>query len=150
MRNILVAALALAPALVYAQAPSPAQPRGAQAPMLESKLVSPQPVEGAASPNALHSVSILVGPKLIKWSNIQVDESALTAYPNHHDRSLVLSMNVSAAGVPTDVKVVNSDDPLLNNSVVSAVSSYRFTPASLNSKPTSVPLMLKVKVRDQE
>jgi hypothetical protein len=34
--------------------------------------------------------------------------------------------------------------------VLDAVAQYRFTPASLNSTPTAVPLMLKVNVLPSE
>lgn len=150
MRNALMAALALAPVLVHAQAQSPAQPRGAQAPMLESKLVTPQPVEGAASPNALHPVSVYIKPKLIKWSSIEVDENEGFLFPGYSRGTVTVSMNVSAEGVPSDLKIVDSDDPPLNRSVLNAVASYRFSPAFLNAKPTSVPLILKVNVRGRE
>ena len=55
-------------------------------------------------------------------------------------------MTVNEKGLPTDLKVVNSEDPLLNRSVLDAVARYRFTPASLDSRPTAVPLVLTVRV----
>jgi hypothetical protein len=143
MRTFLVATLALVPVLVHAQAPSPAQP-GAQTPVLESKLVSPAAVNGA-SVNGISTTSDLLGPKLIKWSQITEDVSRPDSL-RLQERSFAVSMTVDSQGIPTDLKIVDSDDPTLNRAVLEAVSSYRFTPGSLNSKPTAVPMVLKIHV----
>jgi TonB family protein len=55
-------------------------------------------------------------------------------------------MTVTESGAPTNLKIVESEDPLLNRSVLDAVANYRFTPASLDSKPTAMPLVLTVHV----
>jgi outer membrane biosynthesis protein TonB len=144
MRNILVATLALAPVLVHAQASSPAQP-GAQVPVLESKLVSPAAADGAASPKAIRPVSDLLEPKLIKWSNVGEDYTRPDS-ARQQPRAFAVAMTVTADGVPTHLRIVDSNDPLLNNAVLDAVAQYRFTPGSLNSTPTAVPLVLKVNV----
>jgi TonB family protein len=146
MRKFLVATLVLAPVLVHAQASSPAQP-GAQAPVLESRLVSPAAVNGAA-PNATHNISDLLGPKLIKWSNISEDLT-IPDSSRQQERVFAVSMTVDTQGIPSNLKIVKSDDPLLNEAVLQAVAQYRFTPASLNSQPTAVPVVLKVNVLPQ-
>ena len=74
MRTILMATLALAPVLVHAQSQSPAQPGGANAPVLESKLVTPNAADGAAASSTIRPISNLLQPKLIKWTNIAEDE----------------------------------------------------------------------------
>jgi TonB family protein len=151
MRTLVMATLVLAPMLVHAQAQSPAQPSGVQAPVFESKLVSPQPVGGAAAPHHADAVSsALVEPKLIKWSNVEVDRNPWISVANFHNRTVVVSMTVSADGVPSDLKIVDSDDPLLNTGVLEAVARYRFSPASLNSRRMSAPVTLKVNVRDEQ
>lgn len=143
MRHILVATLALAPVLVHAQAPSPAQP-GAQVPVLESKLVSPA-VNGAASPDTIHPSSYLLGPKLIKYTNVSEDFSRPDS-ARQQERTFAVAMTVEANGVPTNLKIVDSEDPILNRAVLDAVAQYRFSPASLHSKPTASPLVLTVRV----
>jgi hypothetical protein len=147
MRNTILAILALAPVLVHAQAQSPAQPRGAQAAVLESKLVSPQPVEGAASPN-VGRASALVQPKLIKWSDVEVDQGRSMILPGH-EASFTVSMTVTAEGVPTHLKIVDSDNPPMNRNVLDAVAGYRFTRPSVDSRPTPMPLILTVHVLKQ-
>jgi hypothetical protein len=144
MRTILMATLALAP-LVHAQGQSSSQPRGANAPVLESKLVSPKPVDGA-SPNVIQPASSFHEPKLIKWTNITEDQRQLEDNWRSNERKVTVSMTVTETGVPTHLKVIDSNDPLLNHSVMDAVTHYRFTPASLDSKPTAVPLVLTVRV----
>ncbi len=148
MRNILMATLALAPVLAHAQSQSPVQPRGANAPVLESKLVTPNAAENAAAPSAIHPTYNLLRPKLIKWTNIAANEHNQNM-PRYQVSSVTVSMTVTEKGVPADLKVVESEDPLLNRSVLDAVANYRFTPASLDSKPTAMPLLLKVRVLPQ-
>jgi TonB family protein len=145
MRNILVATLALAPVLVHAQAVTPAQP-GAQTPVLESKLVSPKAADSAAPANFTQPTAILLEPKLVKWTNVDEDGRDVM---RDHERSVTVSMTVTERGVPTHLKVVDSDDPLLNRGVLEAVAQYRFSPASLDSRPTAMPLVLKVRVLPQ-
>ena len=145
MRNILMATLVLAPVLVHAQSQSPAQTRGANAPVLESRLVTPNAADGApAAASSIH-ISNLLQPKLTKWTNIAEDERNWNS-PRFQPSSVTVSMTVTETGVPTDLKVVNSEDPLLNRSVLDAVAHYRFSPASLDSRPTAVPLVLTVRV----
>ena len=148
MRTILMATLALAPVLAHAQSQSPAQPRGANAPVLESKLVAPKSADSAPSANTTPLTYNLIEPKLIKWANITLGgRNSNTA---RNVQSLVtVSMTVTENGVPTNLKIVDSEDPLLNRSVLDAVANYRFTPASLDSKPTAIPLLLKVRVLPQ-
>ena len=148
MRTILMATLALAPVLVHAQSQSPAQTRNTPAQVLESKLVAPNAVDNAAASSAIVPTSTLLAPRLIKWTNVTEDRSWQVAGPDHQ-RTFAVSMTVTESGVPTDLKIVDSEDPRLNRSVLDAVANYRFTPASLDSRPTSVPLMLTVRVVPQ-
>ena len=148
MRIVLMATLVLAPALVHAQSQSPAQPRGANAPVLESKLVTPNAVDGTPSGNVTQLTSHLFAPKLVKWTNIKEDQHNWDMR-RYHVSSVTVSMTVTEKGVPTDLKIVESEDPLLNRGVLDAVANYRFTPASLNSKPTAMTLLLKVRVLPQ-
>jgi outer membrane biosynthesis protein TonB len=145
MRNILMATLVLAPVLVHAQSQSPSQPRGANAPVLESKLVSPKAVDGSASANVTPLVSNLVQPRLIKWTNIE-ESQRNSDTPRYSASAVTVSMTISESGTPSDLKIVSSEDPLLNTSVLDAVAHYRFAPGSLNSKPTAIPLVLTVRV----
>src|SRR5580658_3839181 len=145
MRTILMATLALAPVMVHAQSQSPAQPRSANTPVLESKLVAPKAVENAPAANLAVPTSNLLQPKLIKWTAINEEQHTWSA-PRIHESSVTVSMTVTESGAPTNLKIVESEDPLLNRSVLDAVANYRFTPASLDSKPTAMPLVLTVHV----
>jgi len=145
MRTILMATLALAPVLVHAQSQSPAQTPNSNAQVLESKLVTPAAVDGAGSGSAIHPISTLLLPKLIRWTNVTEDRNWQDAAPQQ-EHWFTVAMTVTESGVPANLKIVDSENPLLNRSVLDAVANYRFTPASLDSKPTSVPMVLKVRV----
>ena len=151
MRIILMATLALAPVMVHAQSQSPAQPRGTNAPVLESRLVTPSAAETSdPSSGAIHPISNLVAPKLAQWSNIEADEQGWNTPPRFSTSSITVSMNVTERGVPTNLTIIVSQDPTLNRSVLNAVANYRFTPASLDSRPTASPLMLTVHILPQK
>src|SRR5580698_940156 len=134
MRNMLVAALVLPPLLLHAQTQSGAQ-AGTHAPVLESRLVTPTAVDSAASGNIVPATSSLLQPRLLKWSNITLDDLRDDSLSNR-ERSVTVAMTVDEQGVPSHVRVVDSDDPLINRGVLDAVAQYRFTPASFDSKPT--------------
>lgn len=144
MRNILVATLALAPVLVHAQTLSPVR-SGASAPVLESKLVSPGAVNGAAAAS-LVKTPVLVKPRLIKSFAVLEDPNLQDASARARERCVTVSMSVTEQGVPTDLKIVESDDPMINRNVLESVAQYRFAPASLHEKPIEVPLVLKLHV----
>jgi TonB family protein len=145
MRTILMATLVLAPVLVHAQSQSSVQPRGANAPVLESRLVAPNAVESAPSANTTAVTSNLIQPKLIKWANITLPGRNWNS-TRIVERVVTVSLTVTEDGVPTNLKIVDSADPQLNRSVLEAVANYRFSPASLDSKPTAIPMVLKVRV----
>lgn len=144
MRNILVATLVLSPVLLHAQTQSTAQ-TGTHAPVLESRLVSPKAVDSAASANVVLATSSLLEPRLVKWSNIAVDQMWEDSRINDN-RTVTVSMTVDEQGVPSHLKIVDSDDPLINRGVLDAVADYRFTPAVYDKKPTAMPVVLMVHV----
>ena len=84
-------------------------------------------------------------PRLVKWSNITIDDLREDALSNQ-ERSVTVAMTVDEQGVPSHLRVVDSDDPLINRGVLDAVTQYRFTPASFNSKPTAMTLVLTVHI----
>jgi TonB family protein len=147
MRNILMATLALTPALLSVQAQTPAQPRSDQSAVLQSRLVAPAGIEAAATGAVINPVRIssLQEPKLIKSGPVVQDASewGTSAGVSRH---VTVAMTVDERGVPSDLKVLDSGDPLLNQAVLDAVARYRFSPAKLNATPIAVPMVLKVNV----
>jgi TonB family protein len=53
-------------------------------------------------------------------------------------------MTVDASGKPTDLKIVQSVNPVMDRNVLNAVSQYRFAPGTLDDQPTAVPVNLAV------
>jgi TonB family protein len=154
MRSVFVAALALTPMLLHAQANSPAQPKtpGASS-TLQSTLIQPKEMIGSeADHSTTHAatplrVSTGVGaPKLIYTVGIESDSDAI-ASGLYIDRKTVVEMTVDANGKPTDLKIVGSLGPVLDHNVLAAVSQYRFTPGTLDGEPTDVPVNLQVTLR---
>jgi TonB family protein len=134
MRNALVAVLALAPVLLHAQA---------------SKLVASNALAVAVAPPAAglsHVSTGVTAPKLIK--TVAIQEAYSNFATNRSPQSLVaLSFMVDEKGVPTDLKIEQSADAMLDQQVLKAVSQYRYQPGTLDNTPTAVPVMLKVYVR---
>jgi TonB family protein len=59
----------------------------------------------------------------------------------------VVSLTVDADGKPSDLKIVQSVNPIMDKNVLAAVSQYRFTPGTLDDQPTAVPVSLEVVLR---
>jgi hypothetical protein len=148
MRKVIVAALALTPMLLHAQANSPAQTQSSPASTtLQSKLVEPNELN--ASEAVAHTTTPLristgvAAPKLIHTVAIESDSSWIpTGFV--FDRKTVVEMTVDATGKPSNLKIVRSLGPVMDHNVLSAVGQYRFSPGTLDGAPTSVPVNLEV------
>jgi TonB family protein len=147
MRILTTALLALTPALLHAQATSPAQPRS-QAPVLQAKLSSPAGVNASASAAAgtvsAMRISTVIAPKLIKAVNIESAPDVWSVV--RFQQQVTVALTVDAQGVPTNIKVVKSSDETLDHRVLKAVSEFRFAPGTLNNIPTDFPITLNVNV----
>ena len=150
MRRIIVATLALSPMLLHAQANSPAKTQTVGT-SLRSELVAPafpgSESDRGSIPNAA-PVRISTGvnaPKLVYTVAVETDaDFAPTA---QFDRTAVVSMTVDASGKPTDLKIVQSVNSVMDRNVLNAVSQYRFTPGTLDNQPTAVPVNLAIVLR---
>jgi outer membrane biosynthesis protein TonB len=150
MRKVIVAALALTPMLLHAQANSPAQTWTST---LQSKLVEPKElVASEADHGTIHTATSsristgVTAPKLI--STVQI-ESDYDQSPRGFlsERRTVVSMVVDATGKPSDLKIVKPINPVMDKNVLAAVSQYRFAPGRLDGEPTIVPVNLEVVLR---
>lgn len=146
MRNLIAAALLLSPLALAAQANSPASTPASN---LQARLADP--AFAAATPNEHPTAPVrvstgVVAPKLVKTVAIQADERSIYAIAGL-ERKITVSMIVDEKGVPNDLKVIESQDPASNPSILSAVSQYRFTPGTLSSQPAAVPVNLEIIVR---
>ena len=151
MRKVIVAALALTPMLLHAQANSPAQTQPApSSTTLHSKLIQPTEFNGseaAALTTSPVRVSTGVGaPKLIHTVAIESD-SDWNPTGFAFDRETVVEMTVDATGKPSNLKLLQSLGPVMDHNVLTAVGQYRFTPGTLDGAPTAVPVNLHVVLR---
>ena len=60
------------------------------------------------------------------------------------DCKVVVGMIVDKTGKPSDLKIVRSADPVLDQNVLAAVSQYRFTPGTVSNEPIAIPVNLEV------
>jgi TonB family protein len=147
MRRVIVATLLLSPMFLHAQASSPAQP---QASTLQSKLVQPATFGSEPDRNTSGTTSLRVStgvnaPKLIHTVDVESD-SDFTATARF-ERTAVVSLTVDSNGKPSDLKIVQSVNPIMDKNVLAAVSQYRFTPGTLDNQPVSIPVNLSVVLR---
>lgn len=147
-RKVIAAALLLSPMLLHAQASAPAQPETSST-VRVSKLVKPKELAALASPDRTTTATTtarvssgVVAPKLIHTSEINWDADNVSA-----EKTAVISLMVDAAGKPSELKMVQSINPIMDKNVLEAVSHYRFAPATLDNQPTAVPLNLQITVR---
>jgi TonB family protein len=147
MRRVIVATLLLSPVLLHAQAKSPAQP---QTSTLQAKLA--QPAFGSEADHSTagttNSVRVSTGvnaPKLVYTVDVQSDYDFTAAA--RFERTAVVSLTVDSNGKPSDLKIVQSVNPIMDKNVLAAVSQYRFTPGTLDNQPTAIPVNLEVVIR---
>lgn len=150
MRKVIVAAtLALSPMLLHAQAISPVQPKTSSALPLQSKLIQPaafsaSDTPGASDTGAVSTVRVSTGievPELIHTTAISSDSDwRMTPV----DKTVVVGMIVDETGTPSELKILDSAEPSMNNNVLAAVKQYRFKPGTLDRQPIAVPLKLTV------
>jgi len=145
-RNVIVAVLALSPALAFAQATSPAQtaaPNTIQARLTPPPAIKPAVKDSSATVRVSTGV---VAPRLVK----SVD---LTATPGVHAHFLsndvvaVVTLTVEATGKPSDVAIAKSVDPIVDQEVVAAVKQFRFQPGTLDGQPFALPVRLEVNIQ---
>jgi TonB family protein len=146
MRKVLVAALALSPVMLHAQATSPAQPQAST--VLESKL-SPAPALNSVTPSAPIRVSTgVIAPKLIKAVDVAPTSQDWAWRVSGINRTAVVTMLVDENGVPSNLKIVRSAGSGIDENVIAAVKQYRFQPGLLNHSPIAVPVSLTVTIKN--
>jgi TonB family protein len=155
MRRIVMAALALSPMLLHAQAnlPAPAQ-SSASAPSLHAELGEPKEFSSSDSRTATTSVTPVrvstgvTAPKLIHAENISTQgDVEWTVIPMH--RTAVVELIVDADGKPSNIKVVHSLGMAMDKNVLEAVSQYRFKPGTVSHQPIPSPVSLEIDVHNR-
>jgi TonB family protein len=144
-----VAALALTPMLLHAQANSPAQTQSSPSSTLQSKLVQPAELNGSEAAHTTAPVRVSTGvgaPKLIHTVAIESDSNWIpTGFTS--ERNTVVEMTVDSTGKPSNLKILQSLGPVMDHNVLAAVGQYRFKPGTLDGAATAVPVNLHVVLR---
>jgi TonB family protein len=152
-RKVIVAALALSPMLLHAQANSPALTRfPANAPVQLSQLTQSKAfaalagATAAPATNGTLRIASITAPKLISTVEIATPGAFPQSYAGA-DNKIVVSMIVKEDGKPSNLKIVSSSDFALNQNVLAAVSQYRYKPGTLDNQPTAIPVRLEITLR---
>jgi TonB family protein len=155
MRKVILAALALSPTLLHAQANSPTQPLPSNAPVVQSKLNQPTDLGNAAGSDANNTPALtdarvstgVISPKLLHSVSVSTEGDLASALPNF-ERVAIVDLIVDEDGKPSDLKVTKSVGPAMDKNVLAAVSQFRFKPGTLDNQPTAVPVALEVIMRN--
>jgi TonB family protein len=147
----MLAILALAPAMLYAQTKSPAQPEST--PVLQSSNI--QPAVFAVGSSAAAAAATATAPARISTGVIKpvlIHTVPLSPYgilPDSflRNRNVALQFTVDRTGKPTDIKVVKSAGDATDNEVLAAISGYRYKPATLNGAAIPVDVNLTVEIQ---
>lgn len=151
MRPIIIAALALSPVLLHAQAILPAPPQlSVKAPALEAKLTAANPT---AEKSVTEDVSVtqriftgIVPPKIVYAAEVPAGLSTKQWIGAGKYRSAVVELVVDESGKPSALKLVQSAGTDLDGGVLQSVSHYRFTPGTVSSKTVAMPMTLTINV----
>ena len=129
MRSILVAGFMLSPMLAVAS------------------VAATLPSTDAPATTEYHRVTTGVAvPAAIESQTFHLPSGTL-AQSSASDAKVVLSLNVDEKGNASNVHVVQSANPSLDASVVSAVLQSHFRPATMNHQPVAVDMNLTFNVR---
>jgi TonB family protein len=151
-RTIFVAALALTPTLLHAQAKSPAQTSSPA--VLQARIAPVADIKAAAGSNAANAATSatastvrvstgVVAPKLLK----PIIFSATAANNLHltNDVTVVLTLTVDETGKPGAIAVSESaGNNAIDQEVLTAIGQARFRPGTLDGQPFALPLRLRV------
>jgi outer membrane biosynthesis protein TonB len=154
MRIIAIAVVALCPLLIQAQVNSPAPTQSAgQKTVLESRLAAPTApgvsTDGTGVPvkHALRVSSGVVYPKLLEKVNI-AESSAWHWKASEEEKLAVVKFVVDKDGKPSQVTMVQSIGPVMDDDVLASVSRYRFKAGSLNHEPIPIEVDLTVRIQN--
>jgi TonB family protein len=143
MRKALLASLLLSPVLLHAQSNSSAPTQIAFA--------APKAAAGAADRGTVPSKPMristgVVAPKLVH--SVSVNEDSTRPWTNVEiNRSVTVGMIVDVTGKPTDLKIIKSAGPVVDQNVLAAVSQYRFAPGTVSNQPIAFPVELAINLQ---
>jgi TonB family protein len=154
MRNaIAVAAIALLPTLLHAQATSPASTQSSiNTSSYEAKLTLPSEPGAATAaefdsvPAATTPLRVSTGvtpPEVVSTVDVAADNDPMWKFTGA-DKTVVISLVVDKTGKPTNLKIAKSSGTALDENALASVAQYRFKPGMLNNEPTAVEVNLEL------
>jgi len=139
-----MAALALSPLMVHAQTNMTAQPKAATKPVM---MASAAAEERPTSPVRSIRISTgVVAPKLIHTVEVRQNQLDLMGRSGGV-RSAVVSLVVDTTGKPSQIKLVEPTTPTMNQSILDAVSQFRFEPGTVSGQTVAIPVNLHITIQ---
>ncbi len=154
MRKFIVAILALSTVLLHAQTATKGQSAVQQA---RSEAGSAMPAAAAAQPLTDMDVNSqprristgVIGPKLLGGPKIVVSSSDFYTSDVSIEKAVV-RFKVDEQGMPHNVQLIKSVNPVVDARVLAAVREYRFAPATLDEQPVPINLDLAIRFQEQK
>jgi TonB family protein len=151
MKRTMLAILAISPLMLHAQAKSSAQPEST--PVLQSRNIQPAVfVVGKSTAAVAATVATpvristgVVAPVLIHTAPLS--QNGILPAGFVRNRSVDVQLTVDKDGKPTNVKVVKSAGEATDNEVLSAISEYRYKPATLDGAAIPIDVNLSVNIQ---
>ena len=139
-RSIFVAALALTPALLHAQAKLPAQT------VLLAHALPVAAIRAAAPKDFGPKIRIstgIVAPRLLNAITL-ASAAGLQNRMLPENVNMVVTLTVDATGKPSNIEIAQPTGTGLDQQVVAALSQARFQPGTLDGEAYTLPVRLNV------
>jgi len=100
----------------------------------------------ASAPTSRPISTGVTSPRLVYTSPVSIPADVLPTTVGA-SATVVLKIDLDATGSPSNVRVLHSITPEINERVMEAVRQFRWTPAVLNNQAVTTDLTLTVEVR---
>ena len=102
--------------------------------------------DDASAPTSRHISTGVTTPRLVYSKHINISSDELSMTPGTLAR-VVLRISLDDTGSPTNIRVLHSVNPQVDERVIEAVRQFRWTPAVLNNKTVPIDLTLNVEIQ---
>ena len=149
-RSIFVATLALTPALLHAQASSPAITSSPA--MLQARVTTPMALKASvngADPKTTSAVRIstgIVAPVLLKPVALS---TGIGIHPHvvGKDMTVAVDFNVDTDGKTDEISIEGATGDAVDQQIIAAVRQARYQPGTLDGQPYKLPVHMRILVK---
>jgi len=106
--------------------------------------VAAEPAAATASPAQVRVSTGITAPRILSTTGIQIPAALREVISN--DATYTLKVTINADGKAENARIVNSANHYLNDTVLAAVQSYKWLPATLDDQTIPMDVTLNVVV----